>query len=176
MDIKSLYENTGLTQQEIANKLGIPWKRVFNFIKQNYSTEYRRTRKTRCYRNSKLGEKNPMFGKTETQHHNFIGEVSDNKGYLMVLKPDWYTGRRHSKHVFTHHIVVCQELGLTEIPKGWCVHHCDCNPYNNVFSNLLLVTLEDHARIHRQLLKGATTISKESTAEWLEAHGTPPTV
>lgn len=173
MDIKTLYENTDLTQQEIADRLGIHWKKVFKWIKSNYSTEYRKERKARCYRKSKLGDKNPMCGKTGSLHHNFIGEVSDNKGYLMILKPDWYTGRRGSKHVFLHHVVVCLALGITAIPKGWCVHHCDENPYNNEFDNLILVTLRDHARIHSVLLKGATTISKESTAKWLEVHGTP---
>lgn len=173
MDIKTLYENTDLTQQEIADKLGIHWKRVLKFVKENYSREYRKSRKARCYRKSKLGERNPMFGKFGEQHHNFVGEVSDNKGYLMVLKPDWYTGRKSSKHVFVHNVVVCEALGITEIPKGWCVHHCDTNPYNNIYDNLILVTLGDHIRLHHVLLKGATTISKESTAKWLEAHGTP---
>lgn len=173
MDIKNLYENTDLTQQEIANRLDVPLKRVHKFVKDNYSTEYRKTRKARCYRKSKLGENNPMFGKFGEEHHNFVGEVSDNKGYLMVLKPDWYSGRKGSKHVFVHHVVVCLALGITAIPKGWAVHHCDEQPYNNDFDNLILVTLGDHARIHQWLLKGATTISKESTAKWLEAHGTP---
>ena len=171
MDIKSLYENTDLTQQEIADRLGIHWKRVFKYIKENYSEQYRRERKAKSYRNSKLGDKNPMKGKTGTDHHNYIGEVSDNKGYLMVLKPEWYTGRKRSKHVFSHHIVVCEALGLTEIPKGWVVHHCDENPYNNDFSNLVLLTMSDHTRLH-QALKGSTTISKESTLEWVETFGT----
>lgn len=173
MDIKTLYENTDLTQQEIADRLGVHWKKVFKWIKANYTPEYRRKRKARCYRKSKLGDKNPMFGKAGDAHHNFVGEVSDGKGYLMVLKPDWYTGRKGSKHVFTHHVVICLALGITEIPQGWCVHHCDENPYNNDIDNLILVTLADHTRIHIVLLKGATTISKESTAKWLEAHGTP---
>ena len=173
MDIKTLYENTDLTQQEIADRLGIHWKRVFKWVKENYSSDYRKTRKARCYRKSKLGDLNPMKGKYGDQHHNFVGEVSDNKGYLMVVKPDWFTGRKKSKHVFVHHVVVCLALGITEIPKGYVVHHCDENPYNNDFGNLILITMGDHARLHKWLLKGATTISKESTAKWLEAHGTP---
>ena len=90
----------------------------------------------------------------------------------MVLKPEWYTGRKKSKHVFVHHIVVCAALGLTEIPKGWVVHHCDENPMNNVFDNLVLMTMTDHGRLHKTL-ESATTISKESTLKWVEAHGTP---
>ncbi|QMP84045.1 hypothetical protein pphageT12_26 [Pseudomonas phage pphageT12] len=173
MDIKYLYENTELTQQHIAAQLGIHWKRVFKFIKANYSAEFRKARKAKCYRNSKLGTLNPMRGKCGEQHHYYVGQVSDNKGYLMQLKPSWYTGRRNSKHVFVHHVVVCAALGITRVPAGWCVHHADRNPLNNEFGNLVLCTMGDHTRIHHQLLAGATTISKESTLKWVEAHGTP---
>ena len=172
MDIKYLYENTELTQKQIAAKLGIHWKRVFNYVKDNYSSSFRKQRKATSYRNSKLGALNPMSGKTGEAHHNFIGIVSDNKGYLMVLKPNWYTGRKNSKHVFQHHVEVCIGLGITCVPKGWCVHHVDSNPHNNSFDNLVLCTMRDHQRIHRHF-EGATTISKESTLKWVETHGTP---
>jgi hypothetical protein len=174
MDIKYLYENTELTQAQIAEKLGIPWKRVFNYIKQTYSASYRKNRKAKCYRNSKLGDLNPMHGVRGDEHHNYVGVVSDGKGYLMALKPDWYTGRKGSKHVFLHQLVMCAHLGITEIPRGWCVHHCDENPHNNRISNLVLLTLNDHVRLHSWLaLKGATTMAKASTLKWVEAHGTP---
>ena len=172
MDIKYLYENTELTQQQIAAQLGIPWKRVLNYVKDNYSSSFRKQRKAVSYRNSKLGTLNPMSGKTGEDHHNFIGIVSDSKGYLMVLKPNWYTGRKNSKHVFQHHVEVCTGLGITCVPKGWCVHHVDSNPHNNSFDNLVLCTMSDHQRIHRHF-EGATTISKESTLKWVETHGTP---
>jgi hypothetical protein len=172
MDIKFYYENTTMTQQQIANKLSVSWKQVFNYIKDNYSSAYRKTRKAECYRNSKLGANNPMHGKTGAQHHNYSGVVGDSKGYLMVLKPSWYTGRVKSKHVFEHHVVVCLALGITQIPRGWCVHHVDNNPHNNNFENLVLCTMADHRRIHSHF-EGATTISKESTLKWVETHGTP---
>ncbi|QHJ85749.1 MAG: HNH nuclease [Bacteriophage sp.] len=173
MDIKYLYENTELTIQQIANQIGSTYKRVYTFVKKNYSSEYRKKRKSISYRNSKLGDKNPMIGKTLEQHHNYKGVVSDNKGYLMVVKPDWYTGRKRSKHIFQHHEVVCRNLGITEVPKGWNVHHCDINPLNNSFDNLVLLTMQDHMRLHGTVLKGATTISKESTLKWVETYGTP---
>lgn len=172
MDIKNLYENTDLSQVEISKRLGISYKKVSKYITSNYSKEYRTSRNAMSYRRSKLGENNPMQGKYGKEHHNYKGLVSDNKGYLMVLKPEWYTGRKKSKHVFAHHISVCDGLGITEIPKGWCVHHCDEDPYNNDFDNLVLLSVPDHARLHAAL-RGATTISKESTLKWVEAHGTP---
>lgn len=172
MDIKYLYENTTLTLQQIADKTGVIFSRVFSYVKKNYSSDYRKARKTISYRNSRLGDKNPAFGKKAELHHQYKGNVSDQKGYLMHLKPSWYTGRKKSAHVFVHSLVVCQALGLTEVPKGWVVHHCDLNPYNNSFDNLVIITVSDHSRLHRYLA-GATTISKESTLKWVEAHGTP---
>lgn len=168
MDIKTLYETTELTQQQIADTLGIPWKRVFKYIKANYTPEYRRTRKAKCYRNSKLGDKNPSYGLRGEQSRKYIGAVGDSKGYLMIIKPDWYTGRKGSKHVFLHHVIMCEHLGITEIPRGYCVHHCDFNPHNNDIGNLVLLTVGEHSALHTAL-GGVTTISKESTTKWLEA-------
>lgn len=169
--IKKLIEGTDLTLEQIAKQLGLSYKRVYN-VWRTYPKAYRTNRKALNYQRSKLGVNNPMTGKTGEQHPNYKGVVGDNKGYLMVLKPKWYTGRKSSKHVFQHSVVVCEYLGLTEIPKGWCVHHCDMNPHNNNFDNLVLLTISDHQRLH-QSLAGATTISKESTLKWVETHGTP---
>ena len=155
--------------QTIANMLGTSYKVVFNYVKNNYSPEYRRNRKAKTYRNSKLGDKNPMLGNTLDKHPRYIGAVSDCKGYLMAVKPAWYTGRKKSRHVFVHHLVMCEFMGMTEMPRGYCVHHCDFNPHNNDIDNLVLLTVGEHSSLHTALA-GATTISKESTAKWLEAH------
>lgn len=173
MDIKYYYENTELTLQQIADKTGSTYKRVFNYVHKHYSSAYRKARKSVTYRNSRLGDKNPSHGLRGVSSRRYIGDVSDNKGYLMRLKPDWYTGRAKSKHVFVHSIVACEALGITEIPAGWCVHHVDGNPHNNSFDNLVVCTLGDHMSIHAHIRAGATTISKESTLKWVEAHGTP---
>lgn len=172
--IERLFENTDLTMQQIADRSGLTYKQVFDYVKANYSTAYRKQRKSVSYSNSKLGAKNPMFGINSEDHPNYVGVISDNKGYMMVLKPDWYTGRKGSKHVFEHHVVVCENMGLTEIPRGWCVHHCDQQKTNNKFGNLVLMTLTDHVRFHRVMtLEGATTRTKVRTLKWVEAHGTP---
>lgn len=172
MNIKHLYENTELTLQQIADKLSIPFDRVFKYVKRNYSREHRLERKRKCYRNSRLGDKNPAFGKKGAECGHYVGSVSDCKGYYMRVKPDWYTGRKGSRHVFEHSIVVCENLGLMEIPPGWVVHHCDENKINNSFDNLVLIKMGEHTKLHA-FLSGATTISKESTLKWVETYGTP---
>lgn len=165
--IKNYIEQTELTLQAIADTLSIHYKVVYR-VWRTYSAEYRKTRKVKNYSRSKVGDRNPMKNKCGELHPNFKGIVSDNKGYLMVLKPEWYTGRKRSKHVFQHSVIFCENMGFTEVPKGYCIHHCDQNPHNNEFSNLIMMTLGEHQKLHR-ILESATTISKESTAKWLEA-------
>ena len=171
-NIKLIYETTELTIQQIADTTGYTFKQVFSYIAKNYTRSERTARKSKCYSNSKRGDKNPSFGKFGQDAACYIGVVSDTKGYLMVSKPKWYTGRKGSRHVFEHHIVVCEMLGLTAIPKGWCVHHCNFITTDNRIENLVLMLMSDHMRLHHYLA-GATTISKESTLKWVEAHGTP---
>lgn len=172
MDINTAIETTDLTLEAIAKQLGVSNKRVRK-VWETYSKDFRTSRKTQTYRNSKLAELNPYYGKFRGEHPNFKGLVGDAKGYLMVVKPDWYTGRKGSKHVFVHHIVVCETLGILCIPKGWCVHHCDMNPHNNDFDNLVLMTTADHTRFHAAARAGVTTMEKSSTLKWVEAQGTP---
>lgn len=162
MDTKHYIENTDLTLQQIAAKLGSTYKRVYKVWK-TYPKEYRQARKANSYRRAQLGSNNTMYGTRKN-----TGPVSDNKGYLLIIKPDWYTGRKRSRHIFLHHKVVCEAMGITEIPKGMCVHHCDEDPHNNKFSNLVLLTLGEHSALH-SALGSATTISKESTLKWVEA-------
>jgi hypothetical protein len=170
MDIKTLYETTDKTLEQIAEITGASRKTVWNYISRNYSREYRKEHHKRLLSKSKIGKLNSQFGLLP---YNFSGEaIEDGKGYYIIVKPKWFTGRKGSSHIFHHHQVVCENLKITEIPKGWCVHHCDGDKKNNSFDNLVLILMGDHMKLH-QMLKGATTISKESTLKWVEAHGTP---
>lgn len=154
-NVKVLYETTELTIQEICDKCQISYWKVWDWIRDNYSKEFRKERKSKCYANSKLGDKNPMTGKIGNKHPGFVGEVSDGKGYIMELRPEWFTGRKGSKHIFKHHLVICEALGLTEIPAGFQVHHVDKNPTNNNLNNLALLTMSAHMRLHA--IERATT-------------------
>lgn len=159
--IMDKFITTDLTIQQIAEELSSTYKIVWTVVMKNFSKEERNERKIKNYSKSKLGINNPMTGRFAEKHHNYRGEVTDGKGYVMVLKPSWYTGRKGSKHVFKHHVVICEHLGLTEIPAGFCVHHVDGNSLNNDVDNLVLLSLSAHSKLHSDL-KRATTISKES--------------
>lgn len=159
-EIIRLFKDSTLTIQGIADYLGTSYKIVYTITKKNFSREFRLARKKANYRRSKLGTNNPMYGRCQEQHHNFIGVIGDNKGYLMRLKPDWYTGRKKSKHIYEHHYQYCLANGLTEIPKGYHVHHKNFIKTDNDPDNLQLMTAGDHMRFHNKLRR-AETIRKE---------------
>lgn len=147
--ICALYVNTNESMNDICKELKLENYVVQDILNSEFSEEYRNMRKSRIYRQSKLGDKNPMKKLTGDKHPNWIGGiVGDGQGYLMVKKPEWYTGRKGSDYVFYHSVIMCEACGLTEIPKGFVIHHIDRNPKNNDIDNLALVTVSGHSKIH----------------------------
>lgn len=159
--IPDLTKMFGISTQSIYGH----WRTMFGIDKLK-----ERNRIVKHYKNA--GENHPNYDKRGKDTPKYKGIINADKGYYMIYKPDWYTGRKNCKHVYVHHVVVCEHLGISKIPKGWCVHHCDKNKANNSFENLVLLTQSDHTRLHKYIREeGATTISKESTLKWVEAHG-----
>lgn len=152
--LRYLYECTAKTDAQIAKELGISVTWLYKgFLYNMYDREYRKMRKQRSYQLSKQGDKNPMKCKFKEEHPRYKERVVDGHGYMMVLKPNWYTGRKGSNHVFEHSVVMCEALGITEIPEGFVVHHIDGNPLNNDISNLALMQMGAHSKLHQQLRK-----------------------
>ena len=144
-----LYKDTHMTNVEIRKQMKLKEYIFDDIIHRNFSEDYIASHRSLAYARSKTGNKNPMYGKCKEQHHCYKGIVDDGNGYLMVLKPDWYTGRKGSRHVFLHSVVMCEHLGITEIPKGFTVHHIDFDKHNNDISNLALMTLSAHSKLHQ---------------------------
>lgn len=157
-----LYETTLMPIEHICKEVKLQNYMVQVVLNNHFSQEYRDTRKAKLYRKSKIGDKNPMAGKKGESHHNYIGLCDDGNGYYTVVKPEWYSSRKKGNRVFYHHVVMCKALGITEIPKGFCVHHIDRNPKNNDISNLALLSLSAHAKLHsvENKMQGAETIHK----------------
>ena len=74
---------------------------------------------------------------------NFRGAQYDSDGYRVNHYPK--IGRRKE-----HHHVVFEMLKIDKLPKDHCVHHRDCNIYNNSPENLALVSNSDHRWLHKQ--------------------------
>lgn len=133
---------------EVAKRFSLSLHTVQAMLKLCLSEKEREQERILRLSRSKRGHKNPMKGKVAEMHHNFKGCVSDGKGYILVLKPDWFTGRKGTKYAFQHHVVFCKAVGLTEIPEGFAIHHIDEDPTNNRVDNLALVTSGGHRRLH----------------------------
>ncbi len=147
----NMFRNTHIRMEEICKETKLLNFVVQDIIKRNFTQEEIDARKHQIYRDSKLGDKNPMNGKFGDKHHNYKGIIDDGNGYLMILKPEWYTGRKEHTYVYYHHIVFCEASGLSEIPKGFVIHHIDFNPKNNDISNLALMSISAHAKLHNQI-------------------------
>ena len=125
-----LYSTTDITMKQLCKEAKLENYTVQKILNDNFTEEYRNTRKSRIRR------------------HSDSAVTVDGQGYLMVKKPEWYTGRKGSDYVFLHSVVMCEALGLTEIPAGYVVHHIDRNPHNNDISNLCLLTISAHSKLH----------------------------
>ena len=78
------------------------------------------------------------------------GEIASYDGYS--FRKDKITGYYlSSKKIGTRrkrlHVYVWEKQN-GKVPRGYHVHHVDCNKDNNEIENLALVTSKEHARIH----------------------------
>lgn len=144
----SLFENTHTRLHDIVLESGLLFYQVQEILDKHFTKQEQQKRKSKLYRDSKLGDKNPIFGKKENLHHNYKGQISDGKGYLMIRKPDWYEGRKGASYVFVHTLVMCEALGLSKLPHGFTIHHIDGDKHNNDIDNLALITNSGHSKLH----------------------------
>ena len=137
------------TVRDVAKTLSVTFHTAQEMIRRGVSEERLKEEQALRYSRSKLGAKNPMTGKTGAQHHNHRGRLfCDPDGYVLVLKPAWYSGREGSKHIYEHQLVMAQLLGLTEVPEGLHIHHINEDRTDNCPDNLALVTPGGHRSLH----------------------------
>lgn len=145
----NLFLNTNTTLRDIAKTFKLEYWELQEILNSNFTEEEQKNRKRKLYSLSKSGNKNPMKGKVGTEHPNYKGVIDDGNGYLMCLKPNWYTGRINSNYVFVHTVVMCEALSITELPKGFVIHHINGDKKDNNISNLALLTIGAHSKLHQ---------------------------
>jgi hypothetical protein len=100
-----------------------------------------------------LGELNPNFR-----------NVGKENGYLVDYKPG-------EKRIMSHRRVVKEYLEIANIPKGYEVHHRDCDKTNNNVGNLALLSKSDHWWLHKNygidalsaIIRGAVALDVAAT-------------
>lgn len=76
----------------------------------------------------------------------------DENGYVCLLFFVDHGSRRYSLQSFKEHrLIALKHLGLKHYWDKHLVHHKDMNKLNNSPNNLMLVTEEEHAEIHKDL-------------------------
>lgn len=89
----------------------------------------------------------------------------NDSGYPMISNAGPYKVRRGGSKsrdaLLLHHAVVRDELGITSIPSGYHIHHCDRNRLNCSFDNLILISEDDHKAIHQRIREEGRNIPKE---------------
>ena len=93
---------------------------------------------TEAKRKGYEGERNP----------NYKGRNTDSDGYR-IFPPS--AKREHGVQVGKlHQAVACKALGLARVPRGFHVHHRDCDILHNTKANLAVLTISDHKWLHHQ--------------------------
>jgi len=128
------------TIAETAARMGTTFHNVQAILREHVDPEDLKREQALRYSRSKMGEKNPMTGVSGSQHHNFVGDVEDGRGYLLR--------RVDGKYVFVHRIVMAEALGLSRLPDALHVHHINGDKQDNRLDNLALATNSGHQKLH----------------------------
>ena len=146
--MKELF-HSDLTNKEVGDEMGAYYNRSIKpyWIEWFGEEEVKNRFKRACAR-SKTGDLNPMKGKTRELHPRYVESYVNWQGYRWVTAPDWFTGSKKGNKAVEHHIVGCEKYGITEIPKGYVVHHIDEDKLNNDPDNLEMMTISEHMIHH----------------------------
>ena len=98
---------------------------------------------------SKLGDNNPMKGKTRDKHPRHKSSYLTNTGYVMIDVPDWWEGSTKASKYLEHIIIGCKKYGLTKPIRGRVFHHIDEDKTNNDPDNIEMLSIAEHMSLHK---------------------------
>lgn len=155
-----LFETTDMLIQEIADEVGVCYPVVRDAIEKcgKYSQEeIRNIIVSRAGKRTTLRYDELRCGR---------GDVPKKYITTTITKSQ---GNGVQKSILKHTKILLDSLGLKCLPQGMVVHHVNGDKWDNRIANLVLMTRSEHTILHKEYLKGVTTISKESTLKWVEA-------
>jgi hypothetical protein len=158
--------DSDMTCVEIGKLYGLSTPTVKRVFVAAYGEQAFIERKRRLYQLSRLGDKNPAYGVPNRKNK----RCSDHKGYYTVPTPKWMDKRYYRS--FEHQVVWLAFQGLTKLPVGYAIHHIDCNPSNNAISNLVLIAIGEHTKLHAALRR----CNDYPAREYLQVQGSASTL
>lgn len=160
--------NEGVSTREMYKYFKCSHESVLEALHRLYGSDAVKERKRKT-----LARKSKCYAETHGANRTYKKPL-EKKWYSVVPKPSWWTGKTKGDYIYLHQFVYCTVNFLTEIPKGYCVHHIDLDKQNNASSNLALMTHADHMKLHSSIRRGGvTTIPKGSTCKCMEAPSIP---
>lgn len=139
-----LYVVKGMTQTEIAEKLGTSQKVIWRALKKMGIPSRKAAKRDQS------GEKNSSWKGGRVLQAKKAGKTRfSDGGYWYVRVPD-HPNATKGGYVGEHILVATEKYGRT-LGRGECVHHLDMCKQNNTPSNLVIVTRKQHRDLHLQL-------------------------
>jgi ribonucleotide reductase alpha subunit len=80
----------------------------------------------------------------------------------------WANNGGQKSHKAEHRLIAQFHQNLENIPAGHVVHHKDFNAQNNRPENLQIMSVEDHDRLHGDLMMGENNPMVRAQTEWSE--------
>lgn len=155
-DIAQLYK-TGMSITQVSKITGIPVSTVRSRLKKIDILRSRAEGLQLAAEQGRLGKHLLGISRIFTDEHKAAISVSrkkwaDANAKGVSLKPNGYLEYTRGENKFRSvHVVTMEEHIRRKLNPDECVHHIDGCKTNNELSNLKLMTLSEHSRLHRNM-------------------------
>ena len=140
---KELYYGQNMTQHEVARAMGVSQKVVFNFMRRN------RLPARKAIKRDQRGEANDYWKG---------GRRINEQGYVEIYMPEYDHTRVNGyvrEHIYVAEKMLGRRLKFYGVGDGRneVVHHINGDKTDNREENLLVLTANEHIRLHNAVAK-----------------------